>query len=744
MASYNKKQEDSTLLEMHHADYSLYVMSPLHGQMYDKALRLIGQDALRTRSWWSEGARVFVASGELGIGVQEIISDALFFENTDYQVEVEFHVNVSDAQLVRPIFLDDHEKVIRRDSFMHKRQLLSFVLNYGNEIGQSDIVVEYIVGEEKRQLQLHIDVLSTKLDYHQDLEVILRDIEKEYAMLSLSFLRKTYHTFKLDNNAEETPDLIWWNIFKGIQAEFCEAVSRVINAPHNRLRVEERYRRADQLRRVTPAIERELQEHRNEERHLYRIEEWVLNDDTPENRFVKFALQQITEKYNALRQRILHQQKNLPAAYEQELQDTSENLQRLCSAPFLRRIGRFTGLKGENLTLKQATGYSTIYRNWLLLQSTYDLHAGIQQLELKDIATLYEIWCFIKVKNLVHELLETRHQEIIENSASKAPLDWVRKLAQDKHSRVVLQQGDIRLAEVLYNSQFGIKEDKDVRSLTVEQRPDIVLRLTKDDVEKGLEMTYLFDAKYRINEHDNGSDTPPDDAINQMHRYRDAIYYADDWETKNLKREVLDGYILFPGKEPKEGEHIRYLQSIDEVNIGAFPLRPSKEGTKDRFLRNFLAEIIEKPHHDILLGSIPQRGLKYHPENPSPIVLVGYVRNKQWDIIQDKKFYYIRAVEKGKNTIQIDEKATKAKYIWLYDDKKTAFYEITETPKFYTPQEIQDKGFGATSSIMYIGYSITECELPKELEGIIPPTIEGYDKIPQFKTMRELMHILKK
>ena len=31
-------------------------------------------------------------------------------------------------------------------------------------------------------------------------------------------------------------------------------------------------------------------------------------------------------------------------------------------------------------------------------------------------------------------------------------------------------------------------------------------------------MTYLFDAKYRIDGKVNGVDTPPEDAINQMHR----------------------------------------------------------------------------------------------------------------------------------------------------------------------------------------------------------------------------------
>ena len=36
-------------------------------------------------------------------------------------------------------------------------------------------------------------MLSAKLDYHHDWKIILRDIESEYRMLSLDYLRKTYH-----------------------------------------------------------------------------------------------------------------------------------------------------------------------------------------------------------------------------------------------------------------------------------------------------------------------------------------------------------------------------------------------------------------------------------------------------------------------------------------------------------------------------------------------------------------------
>ena len=135
-------------------------------------------------------------------------------------------------------------------------------------------------------------------------------------------------------------------------------------------------------------------------------------------------------------------------------------------------------------------------------------------------------------------------------------------------------------------------------------------------------MTYLFDAKYRINDRTNeGVDTPPDDAINQMHRYRDAIYYKENKAGETgLKKEVIGGYILFPGNgDPLEVAKAKFQRSLDEVNIGAFPLRPNDVENR-KLLENFIAELIGKASTEILDGSIPQKGLYYTSVEPKDAV----------------------------------------------------------------------------------------------------------------------------
>lgn len=159
---------------------------------------------------------------------------------------------------------------------------------------------------------------------------------------------------------------------------------------------------------------------------------------------------------------------------------------------------------------------------------------------------------------------------------------------------------------------------------TVAQKPDIVLQLTKDDMQKGMKMTYLFDAKYRIDGRDaNGVDTPPEDAINQMHRYRDAIYYKSHG-SEELKKEIIGGYILFPGDgELADVEVSRFYRTIDEVNIGAFPLRP-KDSDNRRLLENFITSLIKKQSTDIVANVIPQKGSFVEVSNR---VLIGLVKN---------------------------------------------------------------------------------------------------------------------
>ena len=605
------------LLTITHQDFIMSIECSKFDAIWQKAMRNVGEDNLTSTYSWSDGDVSVLKLDEEGnkhIINNGDVAPAIFFDNAEYPIWVEFKDYVKNARF-GSILQSDNE------NFSFRKGILAGFINYGNEIGKSEILIDYTVGGELRHFKFGFDVLSTKLNYHEHWRKIIEDIESEYRMLSLDYMKRTFHGFSPDTSGD-TPDLVWWSIFACEQKKFINAVKSIIERPRHRLHGIESYVRADKLTRIPISIENELAEHRKEQAHLYRVEQQVQSNDTQENRFLKYALGQITTKYDALKRRI-ESIKGASDPFKGEMDLMLNTLKHLQRNPFFRTVGRFKGLSQESMVLQKATGYSQVYRTWNLLRRAYSLNDGIYRLQTKDIATLYEIWCFIEVSHIVKELLgidvDVDHRNRMEMNGV---FTW--ELGKGEHSRILFKKDNVELAELVYNPKHTEKENDSISMEnlvvpTVAQKPDIVLQLTKHDLQKDMKMTYLFDAKYRIDGKVNGVDTPPEDAINQMHRYRDAIYYKDH-SSAELKKEVIGGYILFPGEgEKADVEVSKFYKTIGEVNIGAFPLRPKDVENRDLLVK-FIESLIGKASLEILDNSIPQKGLYYTSEEPKDAI----------------------------------------------------------------------------------------------------------------------------
>lgn len=609
------------LLTIEHKDFTMIVECTKFDGIWNKAKRNVGEDKLYSTYSWSEGVvsvkRTLDADHEIDIE-QGVPAPATFFDNADYPIWIEFKDYVKDAQF-GSILQNDN------DCFSFRRHILAGFINYKNEIGRSEIQIIYKVDKETRAFRFGFEVLSTKLDYHEHWRTIVEDIEREYRMLSLDYMRRTFHGFSPDQNGEH-PDIVWWSVFEGEQQKFIKACKSIIDRPRHRLHGEEVYLRADKLIQTPHYIENKLAEHRKEPAYLYRVEQHILSNDTQENRFLKFALHQISKRYEDLRQRI-EAVKTASDTMKAAIHATSESLKRLQHHPFFRTIGRFKGINQESMVLQKATGYSQVYRTWNLLRRAYSLNDGLYRLQTKDIATLYEIWCFIEVSHIVKDQLRLQDEDVEHRNRLEMNGVFSWELGKGEHSRILFRKDGVELAELVYNPKNADKENnnvgmKDLVVPTVPQKPDIVLQLTKNDLQQGMKMTYLFDAKYRIDGKDKGVDVPPEDAINQMHRYRDAIYYKD-YDANALKKEVIGGYILFPGDgEPNDVAVSKFYKTIKEVNIGAFPLRP-KDVENRKLLEKFIDELIHTKSPETIAHVIPQKGAYVEVGNR---VLIGLVK----------------------------------------------------------------------------------------------------------------------
>jgi hypothetical protein len=601
------------LLRIEHEDFTLTVESTQFQRMWDKGVSILGGEKLISSYRWSEGVEhvLLVQNDTKREIAKDIADEAVFFEQTDYSVWVDFKKKVAKAWFDSP-----RKDVNDRFPWKESKQLLAGYLNYGNEIGRADMPIRYTVDGVQKRFVFSYDVVSAKLDYHSDWKKILEDIEAEYRMLSLDYLKRTYHGIKEEQG--ESYDIIWWNIFGGLQEQFLRTIHNIINRPRHRLKSIETYKRADQIRRLTPQLEQQLAEHRTEEARLYRVEVQQNTYNTPENRFLKHALLTVQKRYAALAERVLIQDTRMADTYKKRIKETRNELNRLSRHPFFRTVGPFDGIKQESLILQKDVNYSKVFRIFTILKKSFSLNDGLYRMETKDIATLYEIWCFIQVEKVVKELTGAEPEQ---HSRTEMSGLFTYSLGKGEHSTIIFKKDDVTLAELVYNPRHSDKDDVkgigELESKTVPQKPDIVLQLTKDDLQQGMKLTYLFDAKYRL-EKDGANDVPPDDAINQMHRYRDAIYYNSKHHDEKIKKEVIGGYILFPGHMDDTS---RFRRSIDEVNIGAFPMRPGDN--QHKLLTDFIRELLNKHAVEIVEQVIPQKGTTLEVKNR---VLIGVVK----------------------------------------------------------------------------------------------------------------------
>ena len=600
------------LLRIEHEDFILTVESTRFEPIWQKGVANLGKEKLTSTYRWSEGVKsVTFEERPISLGVET--EPAVFFEQTDYSVWVDF----ANGKVTEACFDSPRKDVNERFSWKKGKQVLTGFVNYQNEVGRADMPIRYTIDGVQKRFVFSYDVISAKLDYHSDWKKILADIEAEYRMLSLDYLKRTYHGIKEEQG--ESYDIIWWNIFEGLQSQFVQACHNIIDRPRHRLRTIDTYKRADQIRHFTPQLEQEFAEHRSEEARLYRVEEQQNTYNTPENRFLKHALLTVQKRYSALASRVLALDKNIADSKKALISATRDELNRLSHHPFFRTVGPYEGLKQESLVLQRDVNYSKIYRTFAILQKSFSLNDGLYSMETKDIATLYEIWCFIQVEKVVKELTGITPEQIDRTELSGL---FTYSLGKGEHSKIIFKKEDITLAELVYNPRHDDKHDDikgigDMESKTVPQKPDIVLQLTKDDLQEGMKLTYLFDAKYRL-EKDGANDVPPDDAINQMHRYRDAIYFSSKNSDERLKKEVIGGYILFPGQMD---ELSRFRKSIDEVNIGAFPMRPGDD--QHELLSKFIKDLLHKHAVEIVEQVIPQKGTTLEVKNR---VLIGVVK----------------------------------------------------------------------------------------------------------------------
>ena len=521
------------------------------------------------------------------------LSELLFFENKHYEFEFLFDDRVS--QLPKPKLV--HRLSSIEDSFHYKHSALRGSINFGNDIGWFRLGIRYQVAGRVITQYLSFEVQPTKMVMSTDLKEMYEAIDKLYPLWRFSLVQKTDQELAKSRKPHERFPLLWLAHFQRLRLDLEKGIKRICNAPHTRLLPYQYAVRAERLRgRLSPKLEERVAVHlhQNETHHRYQITGQRLSLDTPENRFVKMVLTRCSKdithfkKYAEQEDRLRNDSGRLAKSFYDELDSWKRPLEQLLNRPLFAEVGSYDGQSSESLVLHQRDGYSGVYRIWQELKLYLDVFGQDAAISMKSIAELYEVWCFLEVRRL---LLTLGFEEVSQSKAAMKGKGLEKSLSEVFKAAFHLERADgikIRLAhEPAFSKPKDNKPNFDeIYSWNIKQIPDILLEATFASGEK---IHWIFDAKYRIANDDKGTDYAPNDAINQMHRYRDAlihIHKADDGGHEK-SRPILGAYVLYPGWFDEAKGRNPYQDAIEAVGIGGFPLLPGPDN-RCRWLRDFL------------------------------------------------------------------------------------------------------------------------------------------------------------
>lgn len=677
----------------------------------------------------------------------------VFFETNDYSISIYFK-QLSDGSKPRIIHPDKSIEDMFNYIPLDKGGTLNSTLHFLNEPGHFDLsfIYEKETGIQEKAC-FGFDVVSPKLDTKKDLNTIIKAIKAEYDDLVFRYLTLTVREYSLGKEAKN--DLIWLSIFKQIIEKYIIAVRYILHVPHFKDTPIVEYKKPDYIKIWTEPIAEQYCNERTRDldaatRKYYRIEQVDTTLNTIENRFVKYTIGRIAEKLRTVLKHI--QIEDVSDSEISILDDYAKQLEILRQNSFFRSIGRFEGFRQESMVLQQRNGYAQVYRYWIMLQNGLALIEGDNSIGVQPVWKLYELWCFLEVKRNVENVLGLdRHkpedQVYITEDTSKFFDPF--KGGDLTGSTTYTNKNNGDRIEIGYQYSFENKfKSEGIRSMTVEQKPDIVMHIHKKD---GFTLTYLFDAKYRVQGMDDdklttAKDAPVEDTLNQMHRYRDSIYYK--LENHNLySKEVVGGYILFPGRLDEE-KYLKmineeqyddlpyYLKSIEYVNIGAFPLLPNENSGKilNKFITRILTEETKNQQLDYV---IPQKGLYYsHSEFNNNVIFACYKSKEHLEWIKRTYSYNLRLDKNRRGAISINNDYTHAKYLVLYakGDKSTnLIFELTGETEITTKDELLALGYPAPGGNYYYKIKILReiCLMDNKSINLSDSLIDTKACIPQ-------------
>lgn len=500
------------------------------------------------------------------------------FENTRYEViceaeSAELSIDIAGAALVHSREAGD-------------RVMWHHAINFGNQVGFSEIA---ITSAEGVLAKVTVEVFPLKVDYRGDYRLLRDEVGEISRGLAISAMAKTFDLGS-PMPAPHPTMAEWAALLESCHEDLTATVRAILAAPHSAVVREIRNAPVARARRVDNARLEALLRRRPtrvgavlsgvqipvevpERRHR-------VTRDTPENRYLKASLAVLAlrlreviqeaaladEETATARQRFCRHIRDLAAAALRGVSSVTQD-------PMWGEVAQVPPVPPRSQVLLTHPLYSRAAKLVRILAGGVSLDGEALRTPIKDIATLYEHWCFLKVVDLLERRLVLERETVISARQLEVELTIARGMESAARFR---DPSTGRAFRVAYNPTFS-------RLPTVPQRPDIWLEA--DDGE-----TLILDPKYRLaydREHigSYGAPGPPSDAINAMHRYRDAIVSHQPPHRRRASTAVA----LFPFADEESYANSRLFKSIEAVGVGGLPFLPGATGMVEALLDRWLA-----------------------------------------------------------------------------------------------------------------------------------------------------------
>lgn len=621
---------------------------------------------------------------------------------------------------------------------------------------------------------IKLEVQSVKSGYRDDYRDMLALITEKCTELLLQTNSPVSQHFAVDYTKNSQTLYQRFAFIKSVIGtdEFAEAIHRIVTGPVTRWQETAERKDIRKISRFSNANIKELLKggKRNSvpENHFIRkygiptlpdrITISVKTDsvDTPENRFVKHALEVFLKFCSDINKKAKeHGHGNMEKESDLMIRKIESHLHHIV----FKDISRPTTLKLNSPVLQRKEGYREILRVWLMFdlaakliwEGGDDIYSGGK----KDIATLYEYWLFFKLLDLFQSVFNIDPLDTAD-LIKETPDGLNLQLKQGRFTALkgVYESGTRKLnIRFYYNRSFsGDMCYPEAGSWTTTLRPDYTLSfwpigVSELEAERQELIVHIhFDAKYKVANIrdliDEKSERILDDEkvenrkgvyknadLLKMHAYKDAI------------RRTGGAYILYPGGKSMS------LKGFHEIipGLGAFAVKPSKTSSGIGELKSFILEVIE---HFLNRSSqrekIALRSYDIYKEPPSAadivkeplpeaynldrdlipdetFVLIGFYKSReQYRWIKKSGLYNFR-MGSGTGSLILDKETVGSKFLLLHTagDKVSGdlWKILSRGPKVFSKEDLIKKGYPSPTKDSYLIIEIEPVTYP-EFENI--------------------------